>query len=71
MLDTALDNAIADHKTYGSVEVQHRMFGRLRREDPIYLLGDPMQAVAIGAEVEGTSSGPRSAIFLAPMAIAP
>ena len=36
MLDMALDNAIADHKTYGSVEMQHRLFARLRREDPIH-----------------------------------
>ena len=36
MLDTALDNAIADHRTYGSVEAQHRLFGRLRREDPVH-----------------------------------
>src|SRR5258708_34361855 len=36
MLDMALDNAIADHKTYGNVEIQHRLFARLRREDPIH-----------------------------------
>jgi hypothetical protein len=36
MLDMALDNAIADHKSYGSVEMQHRLFARLRREDPIH-----------------------------------
>ena len=36
MLDMSLDNAIADHKTYGSVEAQHRLFGRLRREDPVH-----------------------------------
>jgi len=36
MLDMALDNAIADHKTYGNVELQHRLFARLRREDPIH-----------------------------------
>jgi len=36
MLDIALDNAIADHRTYGSVEAQHRLFGRLRREDPVH-----------------------------------
>ena len=29
MLDIALDNALADHKTYGNVEVQHRLFARL------------------------------------------
>jgi hypothetical protein len=32
MLDMALDNALADHKTYGNVEMQHRLFARLRRE---------------------------------------
>src|SRR5215471_11750119 len=36
MLDMALDNALADHKTYGNVEIQHRLFARLRREDPIH-----------------------------------
>ena len=36
MLDMALDNAIADHKTYGNIELQHRLFARLRREDPIH-----------------------------------
>jgi len=36
MLDMALDNAIADHKTYGNVELQHRLFARLRREDPVH-----------------------------------
>jgi hypothetical protein len=36
MLDMALDNAIADHKTYGSVEAQHGMFAKLRREDPVH-----------------------------------
>jgi cytochrome P450 len=36
MLDSALDNAIADHKTYGSVEAQHGMFAKLRREDPVH-----------------------------------
>lgn len=36
MLDVALDNAIADHRTYGNLDLQHRLFGRLRREDPIH-----------------------------------
>jgi cytochrome P450 len=36
MLDMSLDNAIADHKSYGSVETQHRLFGRLRREDAVH-----------------------------------
>ncbi|HLG84624.1 MAG TPA: cytochrome P450 [Bradyrhizobium sp.] len=36
MLDIALDNAISDHRTYGSFDMQHRLFGRLRREDPVH-----------------------------------
>ena len=36
MLDRARDNAIADHKTYGSVEAQHRLFAELRRDDPVH-----------------------------------
>src|SRR5260370_11588861 len=36
MLDSALDNAIADHKTYGSVDAQHGLFAKLRREDPVH-----------------------------------
>ena len=36
MLDSAQDNAIANHKTYGSVEAQHRLFGELRRNDPVH-----------------------------------
>jgi cytochrome P450 len=36
MLDLALDDAIANHKTYGNVELQHKLFARLRREDPIH-----------------------------------
>ena len=36
MLDIAFDNAIADHRTYGSVDLQHRLFGRLRHEDPVH-----------------------------------
>jgi hypothetical protein len=31
MLDMAVDNAIADHQTYGNVELQHHLFARLRR----------------------------------------
>ena len=41
MLDLALDNALADHRTYGNVEMQHRMFARLRREDPIHWTEPP------------------------------
>lgn len=36
MLDIALDNALASHKTYGNVDVQHRLFATLRRDDPIH-----------------------------------
>ncbi|QPF87265.1 cytochrome P450 [Bradyrhizobium genosp. L] len=36
MLDIALDNTIADHKTYGNVDLQHRIFAGLRRDDPIH-----------------------------------
>ncbi len=36
MLDLALDDAIANHKTYGNIELQHKLFARLRREDPIH-----------------------------------
>ena len=36
MLDRPLDNAIADHKTYGNVEAQHRLFAGLRRDDPVH-----------------------------------
>jgi cytochrome P450 len=36
VLDIALDNAIADHKTYGNVDLQHRLFAGLRRDDPIH-----------------------------------
>jgi cytochrome P450 len=36
MLDRTLDNAIADHKTYGSVDAQHRLFAGLRRDDPVH-----------------------------------
>ena len=30
MLDMTLDNGLADHKTYGNVEMQHRLFARER-----------------------------------------
>ena len=36
MLDVALDNAIADHRTYGNVDLQHQLFAGLRREDPVH-----------------------------------
>src|ERR1700688_2629078 len=36
MLDRALDNAIADHKTYGNVDAQHELFAGLRRDDPVH-----------------------------------
>jgi hypothetical protein len=36
MPDRPLDNAIADHKTYGSVDAQHRLFAGLRRNDPVH-----------------------------------
>src|SRR5258708_8498451 len=36
MLDRTLDNAIADHKTYGSVDAQHRLFAGLRSDDPVH-----------------------------------
>ena len=36
MFDMALDNALADHGTYGDVELQHRLFAQLRHEDPIH-----------------------------------
>ena len=36
MLDRSRDNAIADHKTYGSVQAQHRLFTELRRHDPVH-----------------------------------
>jgi cytochrome P450 len=36
MLGTGWDNAIADHKTYGSVDAQHRLFAELRRDDPVH-----------------------------------
>src|SRR5258708_14785790 len=36
MLDRTVDNAIADHKTYGSVDAQHRLFAGLRSDDPVH-----------------------------------
>ena len=36
MLDIALDNALADHKSYGNVDLQHRLFAQLRRDDPVH-----------------------------------
>jgi len=36
MLDVALDNALADHKTYGNVGVQHQLLARLRRDDSVH-----------------------------------
>jgi len=39
MLDSARDNAIANHKTYGNVEAQHRLFGELRRDDLVHWCG--------------------------------
>lgn len=36
MLDIALDNALADHKTYGNIDLQHRLFAQLRRDDPVH-----------------------------------
>ena len=36
MNDSAIDNAIADGKTYGDLETQHALFSRLRAEDPVH-----------------------------------
>ncbi len=36
MLDIALDNALADHRTYGNIDLQHRLFASLRRDDPVH-----------------------------------
>lgn len=33
---TTLDEAIADHKTYGDPQQQHALFAKLRREDPVH-----------------------------------
>jgi len=32
----ALNNALADHKTYGNAGIQHHHFARLRRDDPVH-----------------------------------
>jgi cytochrome P450 len=34
--DSQVDEAIASHKTYGSLEQQHALFSMLRREDPVH-----------------------------------
>src|SRR5258708_16910252 len=36
MLERTLDNAIADHKTYGSVDAEHRLFAGLRSDDTVH-----------------------------------
>ena len=36
MQDSQVDEAIASHKTYGSLEQQHALFSMLRREDPVH-----------------------------------
>ena len=36
MIDQALDDAIASNRTYGDLDVQHAIFTRLRREDPVH-----------------------------------
>jgi cytochrome P450 len=36
LAETAIDDAIADHKLYGDPEAQHALFARLRREDPVH-----------------------------------
>jgi hypothetical protein len=36
MLETFIDDAIADHKLYGHPEAQHALFVRLRRDDPVH-----------------------------------
>ena len=36
MVDLALDNAIADPRTYANSDTFHRLFARLRREDPLH-----------------------------------
>jgi len=36
MLDIALDNALADHRTYANIVLQHRLFASLRRDDPVH-----------------------------------
>jgi cytochrome P450 len=36
MQDPLVDEAIASHKTYGSLEGQHALFSMLRRDDPVH-----------------------------------
>jgi cytochrome P450 len=36
MQNSLVDEAIASHKTYGSLEQQHALFSMLRREDPVH-----------------------------------
>ena len=36
MIDQALDDSIASNRTYGNLDVQHAIFTRLRREDPVH-----------------------------------
>jgi cytochrome P450 len=36
MQDSLVDEAIASHKTYGSLEAQHTLFSMLRRDDPVH-----------------------------------
>ena len=36
MQDSLVDEAIASHKTYGSLEGQHALFSMLRRDDPVH-----------------------------------
>jgi cytochrome P450 len=36
MQDSSIDDAIANHKTYGNLERQHALFSALRREDPVH-----------------------------------
>lgn len=36
MQDRDIDNAIASGKTYGNIDIQHALFARLRREDPVH-----------------------------------
>ena len=36
MRDSLVDEAIANHRTYGSLEAQHALFSMLRRDDPVH-----------------------------------
>ena len=36
MRDATLDQAIVDHKTYGTLDRQHALFSTLRKEDPVH-----------------------------------